>query len=164
MKRSPDHHASRAADQVRAFNHATVVTDDGWQYPGHSYHAIGCLAHLARMLPQAIEQAALPVERTHKDGRILVDGGGDPAQAVQSLRQALAAAVTSANALAAALDQAHTASSPMGLNTRGLPGFEVREPCGESMCRCYGSGPEHADCACGCDCPRDADGQLVDEG
>ena len=27
-------------------------------------------------------------------------------------------------------------------------------PCGESGCLCYGLGPEHADCACGCDCPR----------
>lgn len=31
---------------------------------------------------------------------------------------------------------------------------ERREPCGEGHCRCYGVGPEHADCACGCDCPR----------
>lgn len=27
-------------------------------------------------------------------------------------------------------------------------------PCGESGCLCYGVGEEHADCACGCDCPR----------
>jgi len=27
-------------------------------------------------------------------------------------------------------------------------------PCGESGCYCHGAGPEHADCACGCDCPR----------
>ncbi|MDQ0842417.1 hypothetical protein [Streptomyces sp. V1I6] len=26
--------------------------------------------------------------------------------------------------------------------------------CGESDCHCEGMGPEHADCACGCDCPR----------
>lgn len=26
--------------------------------------------------------------------------------------------------------------------------------CGENSCYCYGLGPEHADCACGCDCPR----------
>lgn len=38
-----------------------------------------------------------------------------------------------------------------------------REPCGEGHCRCYGTGAEHANCACGCDCPRDEDGQLVDE-
>ena len=39
-----------------------------------------------------------------------------------------------------------------------------REPCGESGCICYGSGPDHADCACGCDCPRDDYGQLIHEG
>jgi hypothetical protein len=38
-----------------------------------------------------------------------------------------------------------------------------REPCGEGHCRCYGTGTEHADCACGCDCPRDDDGQLIDD-
>lgn len=27
-------------------------------------------------------------------------------------------------------------------------------PCGESGCICYGLGEDHADCACGCDCPR----------
>lgn len=42
-------------------------------------------------------------------------------------------------------------------------GGERREPCGEGHCRCDGQGAEHADCACGCDCPRDEDGQLIDE-
>lgn len=27
-------------------------------------------------------------------------------------------------------------------------------PCGESGCYCDGFGPEHEQCACGCDCPR----------
>lgn len=40
---------------------------------------------------------------------------------------------------------------------------EGREPCGEGHCRCCGVGPEHADCACSCDCPRDEDGQLIDD-
>jgi hypothetical protein len=32
----------------------------------------------------------------------------------------------------------------------------IEEPqgCGESGCLCYGTGEEHGDCACGCDCPR----------
>lgn len=34
------------------------------------------------------------------------------------------------------------------------PDLYDRQPCGESDCICYGMGPEHADCACGCDCPR----------
>jgi len=37
------------------------------------------------------------------------------------------------------------------------------EPCGESGCLCYGTGEDHADCACGCDCPRCHEcGQLTD--
>jgi hypothetical protein len=39
-----------------------------------------------------------------------------------------------------------------------------RQPCGEGHCICYGVGPDHAECACGCDCPRDIDGQLIHEG
>jgi hypothetical protein len=32
---------------------------------------------------------------------------------------------------------------------------EGPQPCGESGCICYHQGhPDHADCACGCDCPR----------
>lgn len=42
--------------------------------------------------------------------------------------------------------------------------LDEKQPCGESGCLCYGVGPDHAECACGCDCPRDADGQLIHEG
>lgn len=36
-------------------------------------------------------------------------------------------------------------------------------PCGESGCLCYGLGEDHADHACGCDCPRDLEtGELLD--
>lgn len=121
---TPDRHASQAADQARAFNHATITTGDDWQYPGHAYAAIGQLAHLARMLPQAIEQTALPVEHTHKAGRLLIDGGGDPARAAEHLREAVKTAAEIAGLLAQALDHVHSASSPMSLDTRGLPEFE----------------------------------------
>lgn len=40
-----------------------------------------------------------------------------------------------------------------------------REPCGEAGCLCYGEGEDHADCVCGCDCPRDPwTGQLLGDG
>lgn len=124
MERSPDHHGSRAADQIRAFNHASITTGDGWQYPAHAYRAIGQLAHLAHMLPQAIEQASLPVDRTHRDGRLLIDGGGNPGDTLTQLRDELAVAVHTARLLAAELDLAHATSASMGLDTRGLPEFE----------------------------------------
>ncbi|MGW0578332.1 hypothetical protein ACWD25_20705 [Streptomyces sp. NPDC002920] len=124
MTTTPDRTMSKAAELVRAFNHDTISTGVDWQYPPHAYAAIGSLAYLARMLPQAIEQTLRPVERTHKQGRITVNGGGDPGHAVEHLRTAVAHATAAAQLLADALNHAHTASSPMGLDTRGLPEFE----------------------------------------
>ncbi|WP_159041591.1 hypothetical protein [Streptomyces sp. WM4235] len=37
------------------------------------------------------------------------------------------------------------------------------QPCGENDCYCRSAGPEHADCACGCDCPRCPDCQQLDD-
>ncbi|SHI66895.1 hypothetical protein [Streptomyces sp. 3214.6] len=124
MTTTPARTMSKAGDLVRAFNHDTISTGDDWQYPPHAYDAIGALAYLARMLPQAIEQTLRPVERTHKEGRVTVDGGGDPGHAVAHLRQTVENAAKAAALLAATLDHAHAASSPLGLDTRGLPGFE----------------------------------------
>ncbi|MHC3474669.1 hypothetical protein ACYF6T_39080 [Streptomyces sp. 7R007] len=124
---TPGRTASQAGDLIRQFNHETITTGDGWQYPPHAYDAIGNLAYTIRMLPQALEQTLLPVARTHKDGRVAVDGGRDPEQAVTELRAATREAVHLARLLAAAVDRMHNASSPMGLDTRGLPEFESDE-------------------------------------
>ncbi|CBG73103.1 putative membrane protein [Streptomyces scabiei 87.22] len=121
---TPGRTASQAGDLIRQFNHDTINTGDGWQYPPHAYSAIGSLAYLVRMLPQAIEQALRPVEHTHEQGRVLIDGGLDPNKAVTELRAAIGDAVTLAQALSVAVDRMHSAVSPMGLDTRGLPGFE----------------------------------------
>ncbi|MET9086128.1 hypothetical protein ABZX77_30355 [Streptomyces sp. NPDC004237] len=124
MSTTPGRTMSKAGDLVRAFNHDTIFTGDGWQYPPHAYDAIGSLAYLVRMLPQAIEQTMRPVQRTHDDGRrVTVDGGGDPARAVAELQAAIADATNLARLLSAAVDRMHSASSPLGLDTRGLPGF-----------------------------------------
>jgi hypothetical protein len=121
---SPARHLSQAAELVRAFNHESISTGDGWQYAPHSYDAVGNLAYLVRMLSQAIEQATRPAMRTHEQGRLLIDGGGDPDQAVKHLRTALDTAVQAAGLLSAAVDHVHSTVAPMGLDTRGLPGFE----------------------------------------
>jgi hypothetical protein len=121
---TPGRTASQAGDLIRQFNHDTISTGDGWQYPPHAYDAIGSLAYLVRMLPQAIEQTMRPVQRTHEQGRVTVDGGGVPMAAVAELRGAVAHAITIAQSLSAALDHAHSAASPLGLDTRGLPEFE----------------------------------------
>lgn len=46
-----------------------------------------------------------------------------------------------------------------GANEQAPNGDDENFPCGEGMCRCYCDtwhGP------CGCDCPRDEDGQLIE--
>ncbi|WP_416976685.1 hypothetical protein [Streptomyces sp. T028] len=120
---TPARTLTQAAELVRAFNHDTISTGADWQFPPHAYDAIGNLAYLARMLPQAIVQTLQPVRTTHEQGRVTIDGGGDPAKAVEHLRTAVAHAAEAAQLLADALDHAHAAVSPMGLDTRGLPGF-----------------------------------------
>lgn len=120
----PSRSLSKAADLVRQFNHDTIATGDGWQYPPHAYDAIGSLAYLVRMLPQAIEQTMRPVERTHRDGRVAVDGGGDPSRAMAMLQAAISDAANLARDLSVAVDRAHSEVSPMGLDTRGLPEFD----------------------------------------
>lgn len=113
-----------AAGHVRAFNHATITTGPDWQYPSHSYDALGSLAYLLRMLPQAAEQAITPVMHMHGQGRVLIDGGGSPNPAIGALLDARTNAVLAAEMLVAAVDRMHSATAAMGLDTRGLPEFE----------------------------------------
>lgn len=120
----PSRLLSEAAEQVRAFNHASHDAGEDWRFPSHSYDAIGNLAHLVRMLGQAIEQATFPAERANRAGRLVVDGGRDAGEQMQRMRHALAAAITHAADLSAALDRMHSATSPMAFDTSGLPEFE----------------------------------------
>lgn len=115
---------SDAAEQVRAFNHTSMSAGPDWQFPSHSYDALGNLAHLARMLGQAIEQATRPAMRTYEHGRIRIDNGGDADQAVRDLKQALSDALNHAEALAWSIDRMHNATSPMGLDTTGRAELE----------------------------------------
>lgn len=125
----PSRSLSKAAEQVRQFNHTSHSTAKNWEYPSHSYAALGNLAHLVRMLPQAIEQAVRPVMHTYEHGRVLIDNGGDADQAVRDLTRALADALSSSEAMAAAVDRMHSATSPMGLDTTGLPEFAEDGDC-----------------------------------
>lgn len=115
---------SDAAEQVRAFNHTSMSAAKDWEFPSHSYDALGNLAHLARMLGQAIEQATRPVMRTYEHGRVRIDNDGDPDAKVRELVAAREDAVCAAAALADAVQRMHNATSPMGLDTRGLAEFE----------------------------------------
>lgn len=115
---------SEAAEKVRAFNHASRSTGEGWEYPGDTYQALGSLSYLLRMLPQALEQAVRPAMSAHENGRMVVDGGGDPDEAADRLRNSLEAAIVHAKRLAGAVDGMHSATAPMGFDTTGLPGFD----------------------------------------
>lgn len=125
--KTPSRILSGAAEQVREFNHASRTTGADWEFPSNSYDALGNLAYLARMLPQAIEQSVRPAMGASEQGRLLIDGGGDPDEAVDRLRKSLDAAVAHAHRLAAALDGMQAATSPMAFDTTGLPGFDEEQ-------------------------------------
>ncbi|PBC72289.1 MULTISPECIES: hypothetical protein [unclassified Streptomyces] len=120
---SPVENLSSAAEQIRAFNHASRHASDEWTFPSHSYGALGNLTHLAQMLGQAIDQATRPAMRTYEQGRLLIDGQGDPDAAIVQMLAASEDAVQHAQELAAALGRMHSATSAMGVDTKGLPGL-----------------------------------------
>ncbi|MFE8944047.1 hypothetical protein [Streptomyces sp. NPDC007856] len=143
--------ADQAAEAIRGINHTTRTPGEGWQYPGDAYTLIGTLAHLSRMLPQAITQAIQPVTDAHQADRLTVDDGADPDQAASRAVQATRIAISRAMHLSQALDAVHSALAPLGCRVDDEP---EEEPCGDGMCQCYCVGLRHP---CGCDCPHDDD-------
>lgn len=124
MTENPARHLDTAGDAVRAFNHASGATGPDWEYPSHAYSALGNLSYLVGMLEQAVEQSTRPVMRTYEQDRVLIDGGGDPAEKVVEMSAARFAAMDAAAALTAAVQRMHNATAPMGLDTTGMPEFE----------------------------------------
>lgn len=127
MTDSPARHLSDAADNIRAFNHTSRSAARDWEFPSHSYSALGRLSSLAEMLEQAIGQSTRPVMYTYEHGRVLIDGGGDADAKVAELVDARADAMAAAAALTAAVRRMHNATAPMGLDTEGIPEFKVDE-------------------------------------
>lgn len=121
---SPARHLSGAAELIQEFNHDSFHTKGDWEYPSAAYRALGALSSLTSRLEQAIEQSVRPVMHTHEHGRVLIDNGGDADQAVKHMRVALDNAKSAAGLLSAAVTHLHTTTQAMGLDTRGLPGFE----------------------------------------
>jgi hypothetical protein len=115
---------SEAAELIREFNHVSRPSGPGWEFPGHAYDALGPLARLVGMLPQAIEQAIRPVRHTYEHGRVAVDGGGDPDQAMARLLNTLDRAREHAGRLGAAVNEMHSATSPLGVDLDGVPADE----------------------------------------
>ncbi|MDX3354184.1 hypothetical protein PV703_12890 [Streptomyces sp. ME01-24h] len=112
---------SEAAELIREFNHASRPSGPGWEFPGHAYDALGSLARLVGMLPQTIEQAIRPVRHTYEHGRVAVDGGGDPDQTMARMLNTQDRAQEHARRLGAAVDEMHSATSPLGVGLEGVP-------------------------------------------
>lgn len=125
MSQNPARHLSAASEGVRAFNHTSRSAGQDWEYPGHAYDAIGNLSYLVGMLEQAIGQATRPVMHTYEHGRVRIDNGGDADAKVAELVKAREDAEDAARKLTAAVQRMHNAVSPMGLDTTGIPEFDV---------------------------------------
>jgi hypothetical protein len=62
--------AEAAAESVRAINHALYT---GFDTPGDAYTLVGHLAHLASMLPQALDMTRKAVEKLQQEGDLRSD-------------------------------------------------------------------------------------------
>lgn len=122
--KAPARILSGAAEGVRQFNHASLSTGADWEYPSDSYDALGNLAYLVRMLPQAIEQSIRPAVRVYEHGRLQIDGNGDADVVMERLVGLLTEALQRAEDLAETLDGMHSVTSSMGLDTTGIPDFD----------------------------------------
>ncbi|MFJ4365095.1 hypothetical protein ACIP4S_13180 [Streptomyces chartreusis] len=121
---TPARHLSGATELLREFNHDSLYTKAEWEYPAASYRALGALSGLVEKLEQAIEQSVRPVMHTYEHGRVRIDGGGDADQAVRHMLAAVDNAKKAAGLLSATVKHLHAITSPMGLDTAGLPGFD----------------------------------------
>ncbi|MFE7413153.1 hypothetical protein [Streptomyces laurentii] len=110
----PNRLADEASMAVNAFNHNSKVRKEGWEDPGDAYDAVGSLVHMARMLPQAIEQATRPVSWTHLRGRLRMAENQDPDAALAELDVARMAAESAARHLTSALQRVQNAMVHMG--------------------------------------------------
>ncbi|MER5183572.1 hypothetical protein ABT009_35385 [Streptomyces sp. NPDC002896] len=143
-----------AAEAIRAFNHLTFPRPDqppALPYPGNAYDAIGALKTLAQRLPQTFTQTGNALERLVTAGHLSAVHG-TPVMHVTETQDLLRDAGDLAARLAAVLERAHSAVSPLSYS--GPDDEPEEEPCGEGMCQCYCIGVLHP---CGCDCPHTDD-------
>ncbi|MFD9880553.1 hypothetical protein ACFWZT_03680 [Streptomyces alboflavus] len=115
-KTDPVKHPQKAADAVRAFNHATMRNRDGsgeLAYPGTVYRTVAAFASLAYRLPQAFDQIGVALTGLHQAGHLTADHG-TPTEHAHATSAALREAEQHATAMAEALQRAHSACSPLG--------------------------------------------------
>jgi hypothetical protein len=111
--KTPSELASDAAESIRGLNHATLsVGHMDWEYPSNGYSVIGGLERAAGYLPQSLDQVRSLLSGLFLDGHV----GSTTGNAEKDVTEAIAAldeARTAATALNAALQRAHTATSPL---------------------------------------------------
>ncbi|WP_327691508.1 hypothetical protein OG870_25600 [Streptomyces sp. NBC_00461] len=115
-KTDPIEHPRKAAEAVRAFNHATLPARDarpGIAYPGTTYRAIGAFTSLAHRLPQSFDHIGMDLADLHKAGHLTADHGTPTEQAAVTCA-ALREAERHATAMAKALERAQSASGTLG--------------------------------------------------
>lgn len=113
--KTPAELADAAAEAVRSANHATLTAGPalGWEFPSDAYDVVGHLLAMVQRLPQLLEQTGAHVQRLADGGHVRSDRGGNGAEEVAAVLDALGRASTDAVAMAAALDTAHGALSPL---------------------------------------------------
>ncbi|WP_045559419.1 hypothetical protein [Streptomyces sp. FxanaA7] len=112
----PTEHPRKAAEAIRAFNHATSRALDrrpGIAYTGTVYRAIGAFGTLAHRLPQALDQIGTALADLHTAGHLTADHG-TPTDHADAVSTALREVEQHATAMAEALERAHSAASPLG--------------------------------------------------
>lgn len=111
--KTPAQLASDAAEAIRALNHATLSLGDlDWEYPSNAYSVIGALERAAGYLPQTLKQVRRLLDDLYAGGRVGTTTG-TPAQKLVEATDALDEASSLAAQLNAALQRAHSATSPL---------------------------------------------------
>lgn len=111
--KTPAQLAHDAAEAIRALNHATISTRDGWQFPADAYSVVGNLRELAQRLPQLLLQTEELLQRLAEGDHIRSDRGGNGAAEVNAALNNLDRAREEALIMEAALATAHSALSPL---------------------------------------------------
>lgn len=109
---TPAQLAAEAAEKIRLINHLTRSPRDGWEYPGDVYSLVGNLAHLAMMLPQALEQASRLIADLNENGHLRSDKD-ELEHDLGEVFYGLEDARNTAQRLYGSLNRAHSGLSPI---------------------------------------------------
>ncbi|RFC75505.1 hypothetical protein [Streptomyces sp. AcE210] len=104
-----------AAEAIREFNHLSFPRPDQppvLPYPGNAYDAIGAIKTLTQRLPQTFTQIGIALERLDNAGHLSAVHG-TPFMHVTETQDLLRDAEDLAARLAAVLERAHSAVSPL---------------------------------------------------